>query len=386
MRDIVIRNCSLIVSGRLGDSVVANSDSLRIVEGTVVEIGTGLRGDSHVLTIDAQGGIVVPGLIDSHSHPVIGGFTPRQNVVGWTNRALHGGVTGVVSAGETHWPGRSRDGDEAAAICASAFLSSRARSSGETRVHGGALLLDKGITNGHLNWLHKLGVRKLGEIGLGSEKDWSVVAGLVGHAKTLGWAAPLHFGGASVPGSSVVGFDLVEQIRPNIISHANGGPTARPYAEIERCISETDAAIEVVFAGNMLAAVKICEMLAERSELFRLQLGTDTPSGTGVIPIAMLRLLTEMVARAGLAPAEAICAATGSVARRYGLDRKGELGVGSDADLCVISAPAGCGAEDAFRSMRAGNTPAISAVIVEGVLELVESRVTPPPERPCHVT
>ena len=59
--------------------------------------------------IDARGTTVLPGLIDSHVHPVFGDFTPRQRTADFLDSALNGGVTTAISAGEVHLPGRPKD-------------------------------------------------------------------------------------------------------------------------------------------------------------------------------------------------------------------------------------------------------------------------------------
>ncbi len=52
--------------------------------------------------IDAHGTTVIPGLIDSHAHPVFGDYTPRQRTSDFIESSLHGGVTTMISAGEVH--------------------------------------------------------------------------------------------------------------------------------------------------------------------------------------------------------------------------------------------------------------------------------------------
>ena len=39
-----------------------------------------------------------PGLIDPHTHPVLGDYTPRQGTTGWISSYLHGGVTTLICA------------------------------------------------------------------------------------------------------------------------------------------------------------------------------------------------------------------------------------------------------------------------------------------------
>lgn len=373
-------NCGRIVSGDIAAPVV-EADSILITDGRVAEVGRGLTPDKDTRVLDVNGGTVVPGLVDSHAHPVVGDYTPRQNAVGWTHRVVHGGVTSLISAGETHWPGRTKDGIEAAAICKAAHLSSRVRTPQSARVFGGALLLDRGITEADIDDLHAAGVTKLGEIGLGSEKDLGRMAELVAHARSLGWVAPLHFGGASVPGSSVVDLEMALALKPSVISHANGGPTARPLAEVDHLIDHTDGALEVVFAGNTRVAVHIVRRLIERAEIDRLQFGTDVPSGTGVVPLGMLRLLTEAIGFGGLDPAVAFSVATGSTAGRYGLTDLGRIAPTLRADLVIIDSALGSEDADPFDSMRRGNIPAVAGVLIDGELLVQKSAATPPPTR-----
>jgi len=77
-------------------------------DGLITGIGRGLDEDADTV-IDARGTTVMPGLIDSHVHPVFGDFTPRQRTTDFLDSALNGGVTTAISAGEVHLPGRPRD-------------------------------------------------------------------------------------------------------------------------------------------------------------------------------------------------------------------------------------------------------------------------------------
>ena len=174
-------------------------------------------------------------------------------------------------------------------------------------------------------------------------------------------------------------------LNPDVVCHANGGPTARPFAEIRQAIEGTQAAIEVVQAGNTLALVRIVEHLNREGLLSRLQIGTDSPSGTGVLPLGILRTIAYCVAFGGVDPAAAICCATGEVAARYHLD-VGVIEPGSPADLVMLDVPLGGQGSTALDSLAGGDVPAVALVLVDGEVVVQPSRVTPPPTSSPTVT
>src|SRR5262245_875718 len=109
----LIRNVGTLVTGDV-DAPIADADSILIEDGRIAAVGRGLDGGAgaggHLdQTIDAKGTTAIPGLIDSHAHPVFGDFTPRQQTQSFIESGLHGGVTTVISAGEVHLPGRPKD-------------------------------------------------------------------------------------------------------------------------------------------------------------------------------------------------------------------------------------------------------------------------------------
>jgi enamidase len=285
-----------------------------------------------------------------------------------------------VSAGEPHWPGRPRTAAGTKAVAIAAAQSAMNLRPGGAKLIAGALLLEPGLTAGDIEEMDAAGVRLLGEIGLGALVEPADVQPLVEAARAHGWTVPMHIGGASVPGSHVLGAEAAIAIQPDIASHTNGGPTARALAEIETIFEGTSAAIEVVQAGNIRALRDIVTMLIERDGIDRLQIATDTPSGTGVIPLGILRTIAYCCALAGLDPELAVCAATGQTAGRYNLDA-GIIAAGRPADLIVIDAPIGGASSTALDALSIGDTPGIAAVIVDGVVQLQRSRVTPPPVR-----
>ena len=124
----LIRNIGQIVSGDIAQPLL-DGDSIAIADGKIAAVGRGLDDDADTV-IDARGSTVIPGLIDSHCHPVFGDFTPRQRTVDFIDSGLHGGLTTMISAGEVHLPGRPKDivGLKALAIVAAkAYANAAAR-------------------------------------------------------------------------------------------------------------------------------------------------------------------------------------------------------------------------------------------------------------------
>ena len=76
MASLLIKNIGTLVTGKL-ESPLRQADSIFIQDGIVQAIGTGLKQPADQ-TIDANGITAIPGLIDSHSHPSIGEYTPAQ--------------------------------------------------------------------------------------------------------------------------------------------------------------------------------------------------------------------------------------------------------------------------------------------------------------------
>src|SRR4030081_137880 len=163
---LVIRNIGLMLSGAR-EKPILDADTLMAENGKITAIGRAKDIDAEGATtiIDANGTTVVPGLIDSHVHPVAGDWTPRQNQIGWIDSFLHGGVTTMVSAGEVHTPGRPRDvvGLKAMAIFAQrAFWTLRP---GGVKVHAGAPVIETEMVEEDFKELAAAGVKLLGKVG-----------------------------------------------------------------------------------------------------------------------------------------------------------------------------------------------------------------------------
>lgn len=388
----LITNIGTVVSGDI-EAPIAHADSILIEDGRIAAVGRELD-DGGAQVIDAHGTTAFPGLIDSHAHPVFGDFTPRQQTMNFIESGLHGGVTTVISAGEVHLPGRPKDivGLKALAIVA-AKAYGNFRPAG-VKVRAGAPILEIGLEEHDFAEMAAAGVTLVGEIGLGSVKTGAQAAPMVAWAKQHGMTVTFHTGGPSIAGSSAIAADAVLEARPNIVGHVNGGTTPMSDADIERVV-DTDMAIEVVHCGNGRAAIHAVRVAAglgggnggaaaALDGLRRVIIGNDAPSGTGVIPLGILRVMAHLASLGDVAPEIAVAMATGNTARVHGLD-VGILAPGRAADIVLVDAPVGSTASTALDALRLGDLPGISMVLIDGVVMIGRSRNTPPAARAAEV-
>ncbi|MBW1713499.1 MAG: amidohydrolase family protein [Deltaproteobacteria bacterium] len=383
MSTVCVVNVGLMLSGDVGAPVI-EADSLLIEEGLIQDIGSGLKPPSGAAVIEANGCALAPGLIDSHCHVVLGDYTPRQQMTNFLDSSLHGGVTTTVSAGEVHLPGRPKDAAGAKAL---AILAAKAWANfrpGGMKVLGGALILEKGLTEADFEECAKEGVRLVGEIGLGSVKDPQEAAQMTKWAKARSMVVMMHTGGTSIPGSSVVGADQIMTVQPSVASHLNGGPTALSFEEAKKVIEQTGIAIEIVQCGNVKRASQIAQLIAQRGEYGRLILGNDAPSGTGVVTLGILRNISWLASLGGVKPELAVAMATGNTARLHGLNR-GLIAPGREADLVFMDAPLGSPGRDVLQTLTEGDIPGVSLVMVDGQVVVAKSRNTPPAVRQAQM-
>jgi len=375
---LVIRNIGLLLSGNL-ERPILDADTVVAVDGKITAIGKQKDIDSEgaTLVIDAKGTTLAPGLIDSHVHPVAGDWTPRQNQIGWIDSYLHGGVTSMISAGEVHTPGRPKDvvGLKAMAIFAQrAFASFRP---GGVRIHAGAPVIEHGMVEEDFKDLAAAGVTMLGEVGLGSVKDGATARQMVGWARKFGIQSTIHTGGPSIPGSSLIDKDIVLAADADVIGHINGGHTALPDDQIVTLCEKSTRALEVVHNGNERAALLTLRTARELKQLDRVILGTDSPAGSGVQPLGILRMIA-MLASLGEIPAEiAICFATGNTAKIRKLDC-GIVALGRPATFAMIDKAQHSAGKTVLESIQRGDLPGIGMMIVDGVMSTQRSRNTPP--------
>ncbi|HTZ49441.1 MAG TPA: amidohydrolase family protein [Verrucomicrobiae bacterium] len=378
---LVIRNIGLLLSGDL-DRPIFDADTVVVEGGRIRAIGKEKEMDCEGAAgmIDAKGTALVPGLIDSHVHPVAGEWTPRQNQFGWIDSCLHGGVTTMISAGEVHTPGRPKDvvGVKALAITAQRTFAAL-RPSG-VKVLAGAPVIEQGMVEEDFRFLAEAGVKLLGEIGLGSVKDGPTARQMVGWARKHGIQSTIHTGGPSIPGSSLIDKDVVLAADADVIGHINGGHTALPDVQIRELCEKSPRAIEIVHNGNERAALFALRTAKESKQLHRVILGTDSPAGSGVQPLGILRVIAALCSL-GEIPAEVVfCFATGNTARMRNLD-SGLVEVGRPADFVFMDAPQHSAGKNLLDSVRLGDLPGIGMTMIDGVVRSERSRNTPPATR-----
>lgn len=385
MSKVLLKNIGTIVSGDISNPILS-AGAILIENGKVKKIGreSELAAAAADETIDCAGTTVTPGLFDSHCHVVLGDYTPRQKQTGFLESEVHGGVTTFISAGEVHLAGRPKDpaGTKALAILAAkSFNNFRP---GGAKVVGGALILEKGLTKADFEEMAREGVRTVGEIGLGTIKNPEDAIPMVKWAKECGMTIMMHAGGTSIPGSSTVTAEMVIRTAPDIVSHINGGPTAIALDEVRRLVTETDFALEMVHCGNPKVMVEAANLCVDQKALERIIIGNDAPSGTGVVPLGVLRVIAHLASLSAIKPEEALCMATGNTARVHKLPR-GLIAEGLEADLVIMDAPMGSVGEDALEAIEAGDVPGIAMVLVDGEIVVAKSRNTPPPVRKPEV-
>jgi enamidase len=385
MARVLIRNIGLMLSGDLKQPIL-DADTVLAVDGKISAVGKEKDIDSEGagLVIDAKGTTLTPGLIDSHVHPVAGDWTPRQNQIGWIDSYMHGGVTSMISAGEVHTPGRPKD---VVGVKAMAIFAQRAFSAfrpGGVRVHAGAPVIEHGMVEEDFKELAAAGVTMLGEVGLGSVKDGATARQMVAWARKHGIQSTIHTGGPSIPGSSLIDKDIVLAADADVIGHINGGHTALPDEQIVGLCEQSARALELVHNGNEKAALLALRSARELGQLERVILGTDSPAGSGVQPLGILRMIA-MLSSLGDVPAElAVCFATGNTARIRKLDC-GLIEVGRAATFLMMDRAQHSPGKTVLASMQRGDLPGIGMVMIDGVVSSGRSRNTPPAERVAEV-
>lgn len=383
--NVTIVNLGQIVSGDWRDPFVAG-DAIVIAGDRIAAVGAApaRAAENADVVIDAGGMTAIPGLIDSHVHVTFGDYTPRQRTVGFLESYVHGGVTTAISASEVHVPGRPRDVEGVKALAIAAQRCFADWRPGGMRVIAGSVILEPGLQAADFRELAQKGVR-LAKAGFGAVRTAYDYVPLVADAKAAGLLTTCHTGGSSIPGSGAISADHLLKMQPHVSFHINGGPTAMPDADFERVIAGSDMALQVCTAGNLRTALLCARLVQAHGAFDRFIIATDTPTGSGIMPLGMLYTIAHLASLTDMPPERFICAATGTNAKVYGLD-SGFLAPGKAADIVLIDAPDGGTQATALAAIKHGDIAAIGAVITAGIPRFVgRSRNTPATTRTARV-
>ena len=380
---LAVFNIAKILSGDIA-APVAEGNTILMEDGRITAIGTGGNTEDVDVAIDAGGMMAMPGLIDSHVHITFGDYTPRQKTVGFLESYTHGGVTTCISASEVHVPGRPRDPAGVKALAIAARKSFESYRPGGMRVHAGSIILEPGLADADFAELAKHGVW-LAKAGFGAFDTPYDYAPFVAMAKRHGMVTMAHTGGSSIPGSTGIWADHVLKMQPDVSYHVNGGPIAMPDDDFPRLVNESNLAMQVCTAGNLRTTLLVAKLLRMAGQEHRLLIATDTPTGSGIMPLGMLYTMSHLAALADVAPEIAVAMATGNNAKVYRLN-SGLLAAGRDADVVLVDSCLGGSQNDALSALRNGDIMGVGAVITNGVPRFVgRSRNTPETTRRAKV-
>lgn len=371
---VAVVNIGTILSGDIKDPVAAGN-SIVMVDGKIESVGEVASGECDI-TIDAGGAMAMPGLIDSHVHITFGDYTPRQKTVGFLESYLHGGVTSSISASEVHVPGRPRDPAGVKALAIAARKSFDTYRPGGMRVYAGSVILEPGLTETDFAEMAGEGVW-LAKAGFGAFATPYEYQPYIEMARKHGMISMIHTGGSSIPGSSGIWADHVLRVGADVSFHVNGGPIAMPDEDFTRLVGESTIAMQVCTAGNLRTTLLVAELLTRAQQLDRLLIATDTPTGSGIMPLGMLYTMSHLVSLGGVAPEIAVAMATGNNAKVFRLN-SGVIAAGRDADIVIVDACLGGSKNDALSALQNGDILGVGAVISDGMPRFVgRSRNTP---------
>ncbi len=133
-------------------------------------------------------------------------------------------------------------------------------------------------------------------------------------------------------------------------------------------------------AGNLRSALVVLRAAQAAEGLDRIILGTDTPSGTGVMPLGIIKTVCELSSLGGFPATDVLAMATGNAARVLHID-EGIVDVGRPADVVLLQEPLGGTQADPLRAIENGDIPGICAVVIDGQVRALRSRNTPAPAK-----
>ncbi|MGZ3145733.1 amidohydrolase family protein [Lentzea chajnantorensis] len=319
-----------IVNARVFDGrAVRDWTSVRFAEGLVTGCSVGSAAQDGDEVVDARGGTVLPGLIDSHVHLVPGALAQSLN---------HGVTTvldmfskpDVVAAARQQAATRTDVADvRSSGIGATApgghpsplyapIPTVSAPGEAERFV---ADRVAEGVD--HLKVISGVG-------GLWPALDSATIAALVTAAHARGLVVVGHV-------SSAAGLDQLVSAGADVVAHVPTDDLDDTLVD-RMALAGISVGPTLVTAENALRsanrAAATVRRLAEAG--IPLLAGTDAPNPGTAFGQALHREL-ELLVGCGLSPAEALAAATAEPARVFGLGDRGRIAPGLRADLVLVS-------------------------------------------------
>jgi enamidase len=165
----------------------------------------------------------------------------------------------------------------------------------------------------------------------------------------------------------------------------NGGPVAMPDEDFPRIVNESKINLQVCTAGNLRTTLWLWKLVKDARQTDRFLIATDTPTGSGIMPLGMMYTITHLASLTDMPVETAIAAATGNNAVVYRLNC-GFIKPGKDADIVLLDSCVGGSKKEALDSLRNGDIAAVGAVITDAIPRFVgRSRNTPAPNRKIRV-
>lgn len=385
-KKVLIKNIDKIISGDLNKGIVPG-DAVLVENGLISGVGFESKLDikSVEKVVDANGSTVIPGLIDSHIHVWLEDYCPSAGGINrWMEGNLSVGITTMITA-EVNRMGTVKDVPYMKSLAILGHKKWKAyKPGGYQKIEGGALVYVDGLTEQDFKELSDMGIFLIAEAGAGGIADPDKIKHYVEWSKKYRMLVSMHFGGVSIIGGTTTGFNYAKEIKPDIFAHVNGGPTACPYEDCQKVVTELDGALEMSWNGNTKVMYDLMEFIKEKKQLHRVILGSDSPTGQGYSAFAIHQMINRVASIDGIPAQDAIAMATGTTADLFRLNR-GKIEVGREADILIIDCPPDSAGDDALKAIEIGDQPAISMVMVDGHIVAVWGRATRSPKRKIKI-
>ena len=378
MSKTIIRNIGIIVSGDHEKPLIAG-DTICTDGAKIVFAGPEAEAPKldYTLDIDANGLTVCPGIIDADAHPPLANYLSEFKAYDWVDNYAAAGITSLVSVGSNMFPGAAADvaSAKAQAVFSKYFWDHYHPSF--AKIHAGAVMLEKGMTEEDFVELATQGVNVVGEIGISSVKDPGEAARLVKLAKAHGFVTTLRCAAPARRGDACYTYEQIEEIAPDVLCHMNGSPTPLDEETIRKLVQSGKYWFDCVSNGNETLLIKIAQWALEAGTTDKMMLGTNVPSMSGFSPMGLWIQMAAISQNVKLPPEKVFAMASGNVAKCYGLDH-GIIAPDQCADFLFAST--GSIKPDMLSTLAFGRVPSVAGTFINGEPGLNRCKNMAPPK------